>query len=108
MKPEKWYELLNGKLFFWVARERLKRFLNARSYRDRAHLVLEVKTAGLLECHTGRVSLSPINSGTTFPGNPAPRGPETFRRIAEHPAEKPIMEPAVNYVSKMSRRSSLA
>ena len=107
MKPEKWYELLNGKLFFWVARERLKRFLNARSYRDRAHLVLG-EDGGVARMPRWASLAVAINSGTTFPGNPAPRGPETFRRIAEHPAEKPIMEPAVNYVSKMSRRSSLA
>jgi hypothetical protein len=59
--------------------------------------VLEVETAGLLKRHAERVLLSPINSGATFALGPAPRGPETFRRIAEHPDEKPIVEFSVDY-----------
>lgn len=29
--------------------------------------------------------------------SPALRGPETFRRIADHPEEKPVVELAVDY-----------
>jgi hypothetical protein len=97
MTPREWYENLNRRVFFWVERKRLLKLLGARAYRDRPHLVLEVETAGLLERHAERVSLSPINSGATFALGPASRGPNTFRRIAEHPNGKPIVELSVDY-----------
>lgn len=97
MTPQQWYEILNRRVFFWVDQKRLHKLLGARAYRDRPHLVLEVDTAELLRRHAERVTLSPINSGATFTMNPAPRGPETFRRIADHPSGKPIVELAVDY-----------
>jgi len=97
MTPREWYEHLNRRVFFWVERKRLLKLLGARAYRDRPHLVLEVDTAGLLERHVERVSLSPINSGATFALGPAPRGPETFRGIADHPDREPIVELSVDY-----------
>jgi hypothetical protein len=97
MTPREWYEHLNRRVFFWVERKRLLKLLGARAYRDRPHLVLEVETAGLLKRHGERVLLSPINSGATFALGPAPRGTETFRRIAEHPDGKPIVEFSVDY-----------
>jgi hypothetical protein len=97
MTPGEWYEHLNRKVFFWVERKRLLRLLGARAYRDRTHLVLEVDAAALLRRHVGRVMLSPINSGATFAMGPAPRGPGTFRRVADHPEGKPIVELAVDY-----------
>jgi len=59
--------------------------------------VLEVDTAELLRRHGERVTLSPINSGATFALGPAPRGPDTFRRIADHPDGKPVVELAVDH-----------
>jgi hypothetical protein len=97
MTPREWYEHLNRRVFFWVEWKRLLKLLGARAYRDRPHLVLEVDTAALLERHAERVSLSPINSGATFALGPAPRGPDTFRRIADHPSGKPIVELSVDY-----------
>lgn len=97
MTPLEWYELLNRRVFFWVERKRLLKLLGARAYRDRPHLVLEVDTAKLLERHADRVTLSPINSGATFAMNPASRGPDTFRRIVDHPERKPFVELAVDY-----------
>ena len=97
LTTREWYETLNHRVFFWVEPKRLQKLLGARAYRDRPHLVLEVDTAKLLERHAGRVTLSPINSGATFPMNPAPRGPETFKCIAEHDPDKPIVELAVDY-----------
>jgi hypothetical protein len=97
MTPREWYEHLNRRVFFWVERKRLLKLLGAKAYRDRPHLVLEVETAGLLERHAERVSLSPINSGATFALGPAPRGSGTFRRIADHPNGKPIVELSVDY-----------
>jgi hypothetical protein len=97
MTPREWYEHLNRRVFFWVERKRLLKLLGARAYRDRPHLVLEVETAGLLERHAERVSLSPINSGATFALGPAPRGPDTFRRIADYPGGRTVVELSVDY-----------
>ncbi len=97
MTMREWYEHLNRRVFFWVEWKRLLKLLGAKAYRDRLHLVLEVDAATLLERHAERVSLSPINSGATFAMAPAPRGPDTFRRIADHPNGKPIVELSVDY-----------
>jgi hypothetical protein len=97
MEPREWYETLNRRVFFWPDRQRFLKLLGARAYRARPHLVLEVDTARLLRRHARHVTLSPINSGATFTMNPAPRGPDTFRRIADHPEGKPIVELSVDY-----------
>jgi len=97
MTPREWYEHLNQRVFFWAERKRLLKLLGARENRDRLHLVLEVDTAELLRRHSERVTLSPINSGATFALGPAPRGPDTFRRIADHPDGKPVVELAVDH-----------
>lgn len=97
MSIPEWYENLNRRAFFWVSWQRLEKLLGAKAYRDRTHLVLEVDTASLVAAHADGVALSSINSGATFPVGPAPRGPDTFRRIPEHPDDKPIVELAVDY-----------
>jgi hypothetical protein len=97
MSPREWYEHLNRRVFFWVEQRRLLKLLNARAYRERPHLVLEVDASALLRRHADRVTLSPINSGATFVMNPAPRGPDTFRRIADHRDDRPVAELAVDY-----------
>lgn len=97
MTPREWYETLNRRVFFWVDRKRLLKLLGARAYRDRPHLVLELNTEGLLRRHAENVTLSAINSGATFAMNPAPRGPDTFRRIEDYPLGKAVVELAVDY-----------
>ena len=97
MSPRRWYETLNRRVFFWVDGRRLLRLLGARAYRDRPHLVLELDSAALLRRHAEDVTLSAINSGATFAMNPAPRGPDTFRRIGDHPRGKAVVELAVDY-----------
>jgi hypothetical protein len=97
MTTREWYELLNRRVFFWATEERLLKHLNAKGNRDRPQLVVEVDTAELLRHHSERVTLSPINSGATFALGPAPRGPDTFRRIADHPDGKPVVELAVDH-----------
>ncbi len=37
------------------------------------------------------------NSGATFAMNPAPRGPDTFRRIGDRPQVKAVIELAEDY-----------
>lgn len=97
MTPREWYETLNRRVFFWVDRKRLQKLLGAKAYRGRQHHVLEADTAELLRRHAENVTLSSINSGAPFNPRPAPRGPETFRRITEHPSNKTVVELAVDY-----------
>ena len=84
MHPADWYELLNGKVFFWLTRARLLRLLGGRAYRGMEHEVLEIDALALVGAYRGRVMLSPINSGATFALGPQARGAETFRTIADY------------------------
>jgi hypothetical protein len=84
--PAEWYRVLNGKVFFWVTERRLLNMLSAREYRNRTHCVLTVDTKQLLERHIERISLSPINSGSTL-YQPQPRGKFTFLPITEYEFE---------------------
>jgi hypothetical protein len=99
---EQWYKAINSKVFFWAERSRLLILLNARHYRALEHDVLTVDTASLLEKHSSRVWLSPMNSGNTFP-MARPRGLATFRRISDYPSrpsgipEKEVVELVVDY-----------
>jgi hypothetical protein len=82
--PSDWYKLLNQKTFFWLTKKRLIRLLNAGTYRDRAHDVLEVSTQGLLDNYFKKIWFCPINSGCTKP-MPHPRDEKTFLRIPDYP-----------------------
>jgi hypothetical protein len=84
LSPEKWYRLLNSKVFFWLTRERLLRLLNAGTYRTQEHDVLELNTKTLVHAYGAKISFCPINSGCTKP-YPHPRGNSTFLRIADYP-----------------------
>ena len=84
--PE-WLAILNDRVFFWLGRQRLDTLLNARLNRGRPHDVLTVDTASLVATYTGQIRLSPLNSGATLFPNAAPRGPDTFRTIADYPYE---------------------
>ena len=82
-----WYEALNGRVFFWVREQRLVRLLRGRAYRDRAHDVLTIDTASLVGAHAERITLTPINTGSTI-FNPRPRGHGTFLPITEYPYDQ--------------------
>ena len=84
MTPEQWYSLLNRKTFFWTTTERLKRMLNAGSYKDDPHDVLTIDARKLVERHRDHISLSHINSGATSPAY-AKRGSATFKSIEAYP-----------------------
>jgi hypothetical protein len=84
--PQQWYELLNRRTFFWLNPDRLSRLLSARAYRDRAHCVITVDTRKLIEGRTDRVTLCPINSGSTIMSAPI-RSPASFYRIDDYPFE---------------------
>lgn len=97
---EQWYRLINGKVFFWVSRERLGRLL--RAYGAHQHDVLRVNTASLLGVHALNTSLCHMNSGNTLP-IPHRRDPSIFKRIADYPVNsvgnpvKEVVELVVDY-----------
>lgn len=87
MTPENWYRLLNSRTFFWLAAERVRGLTKAVAYRKEPQTVITLDTASLVAAHEGDIWLSPLNSGATL-YTPQPRGPETFRRIADFPFEE--------------------
>jgi hypothetical protein len=102
LEPSDWYRILNSKVFFWVTEKRLNKLLGARLYRGRAHTVLEVDTAKLLEKHLDQTTLSPINSGNTMMAA-ACRGLDTFQPLSTYPLRErrqqgrtPVVELAVD------------
>ena len=84
LTPREWYRMLNSKVFFWETRERLEKMLRARAYKNMWHTVLVVDTESLLADCRDRVTLSPINSGSTL-FRPPPRGRDTFLPPGEYP-----------------------
>jgi hypothetical protein len=85
--PEKWFETLNERVFFWLSRDRLQDLLGARAYRNRPQTVITLNTAGVVAAHRERITLSPINSGSTI-YRPVPRGRSTFLAINAFPFEE--------------------
>lgn len=101
LKPSDWYRLLNERVFFWPSEERLLRLLGARAYRDKVHDILELNTRKIVADYKEKMTLSPINSGSTL-FNPQPRGKNTFARVADYPySERPrgnkVAEFAIDY-----------
>lgn len=100
LTPERWYELINSKVFFWVSSERLGRLL--RSYGTVQHDVLRVDTASLLANHADRTWLCHMNSGNTWP-IPHRRDAEIFKRIPDYPVNnagnpaKEVVELVIDY-----------
>ena len=84
LTPKEWYQTLNSKVFFWLTRDRLLRLLNAGTYRNQEHDVLELKARPLVSTHRDKIWLCPLNSGCTKPF-PHARGRTTFQRIVSTP-----------------------
>jgi len=83
--PEQWYQLINGKVFFWAEHHRLLRLLNA--YGRDEHDVLILDTRSLVTAHLKNVWLCHMNSGNTLP-IPHHRGVHIFKRIQDIPTKK--------------------
>jgi hypothetical protein len=86
LSPEDWYEFINKRIFFWPTVEDLHTFLAAKEYKNAAHVVISVPTARLMERHVEQVTLSAINSGSTYynperSNGPPRRGRATFQPI---------------------------
>lgn len=84
LSPSDWYEILNGRTFFWLTKERLNKLLCAGSYSESRHDVLVLDTRSLIQVHRDEITLSPMNSGNTRPF-PHPRGFQTFLPISRYP-----------------------
>lgn len=89
MTPKEWYKLINGKIFFWTMKKSLEIFLAAKEYKNIPQLVIIVDTRLLLERSIERITLSSINSGSTYYNpekydRPKPRGLRTFENIKDY------------------------
>ena len=86
---EEWYRLLNGRVFFWLTKERLDTLLSAKAYREKPHTVLTLDTRSLASDYAGSITLSPMNSGNTLP-IAHPRGTATFSRMRDYPFQERV------------------
>lgn len=92
---QEWYELINGKAFFWVSEYRRDTFLNAVNYRDESHTVITLSTQDLLGAYVDDITLTDINTGFAYHGGT--RGRHTFKAIDEFPGSRKVWELAVEY-----------
>jgi len=92
---QEWYELINGKIFFWVSEYRRDKFLNAVNYRDKSHIVITLSTQDLLRAYLDDITLTDINTGFAYHGGT--RGRHTFKTIDEFPNSQRVWEVAVEY-----------
>jgi hypothetical protein len=99
--PKQWYELINGKVFFWAEEHRLFGLLGARDYRNLEHDVLTIESASFIRAYAGHIWLCHMNSGNTWP-MPHVRGVDIFKRISDYPSNargnpaKPVVELVVD------------
>lgn len=100
--PRQWYELINGKVFFWAEETRLHGLLGARDYRHLEHDVLTLDSSTFIPAYAHAIWLCHMNSGNTWP-MPHRRGTDIFCRIADYPVTrtgkpvKPVVELVVDY-----------
>lgn len=78
-----WYELINERVFFWVAEDRLHRLLNGNQYGHLEHDVLTINTKSLVTAHGANIQLCHMNSGNTFPAM-TKRSPDIFKYICAY------------------------
>jgi hypothetical protein len=82
-----WYSILNQRVFFWLDRQRLRTLMSAAEYSGKPHTVILADTAELLRRHGEHIELAHMNTGNTRPFA-HPRGPSTFRKMADYPYER--------------------
>jgi hypothetical protein len=80
LAPADWYAMLNERVFFWVDKKRLDRFLQAQAHQGWERLVLVLHTSSVAKRYGECMEISPINSGSTI-YQPARRGRSTFTRL---------------------------
>lgn len=82
LTPADWCARLNGLVFLFPTRAAADRF--AAVYAGEAHDLLLFDTAAVLACAGERVRVATVNSGAPSARSPTPRGPATFRSLAEY------------------------
>jgi hypothetical protein len=83
--PEEYLAALNGRVFFWLTPERVRRLLGARRYRIKPQTVLHVDTARFLDRHGDQVQLAPYNTGSMHVPNAPRRGIDVFVDLDKYP-----------------------
>ena len=79
-----WYQILNERVFFWLTEKRLRILANAGPYKAGPNDVITFDAARIVADYTDSIHLSHMNTGNTRPFA-HPRGPDTFKAIAEYP-----------------------
>ena len=87
MTVSDWYAFLNQRVFFWTTQSRLFRLMSAAAYRNQKHCILEIDSHALYSDYASKITLSPINSGSTFIDGPK-RGLSTFSKIEVFPYDE--------------------
>jgi hypothetical protein len=86
--PQQFLDALNGRVFFWLTRQRLATLLGARLYRNSEHTVLHVDTAGLLARYAAVAQLAPYNTGSMHVPTAPKRGADVFVDVADYPYDE--------------------
>ena len=81
---EQWYRFLNGKVFFWLTEENVRKMLKAPPYAKSCHDVITVDTRLLVDRYANRIKLCRINSGFARYGR-GKRNFTTFQEIEDYP-----------------------
>jgi len=86
IEPSEWYEFINKRIFFWTTTTSLEIFLAAKEYKNKPQTVIKVNTKLLMDKYSDLVTLSSINSGSTYYDiqkytKPQNRGLDTFKKI---------------------------
>lgn len=76
--PQQFLDALNGRVFFWLTRERLQRLLGAKLYREKQHTVLQVDTGQLIARYGDMAELAPYNTGSMHVPSAPRRGTDVF------------------------------
>jgi hypothetical protein len=83
--PQQFLDALNGRVFFWLTRERLTKLLGATLYRQKQHTVLHVDTRELMSRYGDAVQLAPYNTGSMHVPTAPHRGSDVFVDIDRYP-----------------------
>lgn len=106
LTPRQWLQILNARVFFWVAEDRLHGLLNARNYADEEHDVLILDTASVVNAHVNEIDLCPMNSGATIPWK-YPRGKDTFLPLPQYPWQERVKKAGRNVVVELTVRGGV-
>jgi len=75
---EQWLQLLNRHTFFFLDPTELRNLLNARNYRKKARLIIELKTESVISQELARCKVTFFNVGAALFPNATKRGPNSF------------------------------